>query len=152
MTLTQTPATATAQEIFDKTARHIFAQGKRAMTGGTCSYRTGDGLACAVGCHISDAFARAADTSPLGSSVTSVARWIKAAQEGESAYALPAQSEVANDAQLILQHFDLLRCLQNVHDGGENWVSTEDMRHELRDVGMRFDLDTSVLDTLSFAA
>lgn len=42
------------QEIFDKVVRHLYAQGKPAMNGANCRYRSNDGLSCAVGCLIPD--------------------------------------------------------------------------------------------------
>lgn len=47
-----------AQEIFDRTAKHLLAQGQRAKApcdyGSSSVYRTEDGLKCAIGCHIPD--------------------------------------------------------------------------------------------------
>jgi hypothetical protein len=47
--------TVTNQEIFDKVAKHLLAQGAQALSPqtGACKYRAG-GLACAVGCLIPD--------------------------------------------------------------------------------------------------
>jgi hypothetical protein len=44
----------TQQEIFDKVARHLLTQKKRATVSGHCRYRTPDGCKCAIGCLISD--------------------------------------------------------------------------------------------------
>lgn len=55
MTITlATLAQATEQEIFDQVARHLVKQGVRAYSGGSCKYRSADGLMCAVGCLMSD--------------------------------------------------------------------------------------------------
>lgn len=44
------------QTIFDKVAKHLLAQRKRAQNrlGGACVYRSSDGLKCAIGCLIPD--------------------------------------------------------------------------------------------------
>lgn len=47
------------QTIFDKVAKHLLTQRKRAQsnrggTGGACVYRSSDGSKCAIGCLISD--------------------------------------------------------------------------------------------------
>jgi len=46
----------TPQEIFDKVATHLLAQGKKARNGagGPCLYRAEDGARCAAGCLIPD--------------------------------------------------------------------------------------------------
>lgn len=44
----------TAQEIFEKVAKHLLTQGCRAEVMGNCKYLTEDGLKCAVGCLIPD--------------------------------------------------------------------------------------------------
>ncbi len=42
------------QEIFETVVRHLHAQGRPAMNGDNCRYRSSDGLSCAVGCLIPD--------------------------------------------------------------------------------------------------
>ncbi len=43
------------QEIFDTVARHLLTQMERAADSfGCCSYRTDDGLKCAIGCLFAD--------------------------------------------------------------------------------------------------
>ncbi len=45
----------TLQEIYSKVRTHLLTQRKPAIdVGGTCCYRTGSGLKCAVGCLIPD--------------------------------------------------------------------------------------------------
>jgi hypothetical protein len=44
----------TDQEIFDKVAQHLLAQGRPARAGDTCRYRAPDGSKCAIGCLIED--------------------------------------------------------------------------------------------------
>jgi hypothetical protein len=46
----------TPQDLFDKVAKHLLTQNKRAEdpTTGLCRYRSPDGLKCAVGCLIED--------------------------------------------------------------------------------------------------
>jgi hypothetical protein len=45
----------TDQEIFDTVAKHLLAQGERAITeNGACAYRGVEGRKCAIGCLIPD--------------------------------------------------------------------------------------------------
>ena len=44
----------TKQQIFDKVAAHLLAQGARAYGVDGCVYRAADGKKCAVGCIIED--------------------------------------------------------------------------------------------------
>lgn len=47
------PNNAILQEYFDKTCKHLFKQGQRALNEhNSCLYLTPSGLKCAVGCHI----------------------------------------------------------------------------------------------------
>ena len=44
----------TLQQVFNKVAKHLLKQNRRAMDGGACLYRDGHGRSCAVGCLIPD--------------------------------------------------------------------------------------------------
>jgi hypothetical protein len=44
----------TPQEIFDKSVEHLLGQNEAALTNGVCRYRASSGLACAVGCFMTD--------------------------------------------------------------------------------------------------
>jgi len=45
----------TAQEVINTVAQHLLTQGKKASDhGGSCRYRTTQGLSCAVGCLLTD--------------------------------------------------------------------------------------------------
>jgi hypothetical protein len=47
--------TMTAQEVFDKVAKHLLTQAKPSLLGsGKCAYRGRDGSMCAAGCLIPD--------------------------------------------------------------------------------------------------
>lgn len=48
------PKFTSFQEAFDATVEHFIAQKKQARGKQYCEYRTSEGLACAVGCHIPD--------------------------------------------------------------------------------------------------
>jgi hypothetical protein len=54
------PARVSDQEAFDRVARHLLTQGRRAQYGGAtaysdaCRYRAPDGAMCAIGCLIPD--------------------------------------------------------------------------------------------------
>ena len=45
----------TNQQIFNKVAKHLLKQGRRARDGNGCAYRGENGTKCAVGCLIPDA-------------------------------------------------------------------------------------------------
>jgi hypothetical protein len=120
------------QEIFDKVATHLFAQGERAHVSGSCRYRTEDGLKCAVGCLIPDEM-----YSDL--------------MEDTSIHSFPDQFpdvyEYLGGEQTII----LLSDLQSIHDWPQNWSSEDKLRENLRDFGEYIeDLDTSILDKLHF--
>ncbi len=42
------------QEVFNKVKSHLLKQGKKAVNGDICAYRSEDGMQCAVGCLIPD--------------------------------------------------------------------------------------------------
>jgi hypothetical protein len=124
----------TPQEIFDKTAKHLFEQGRPAKAfGGMCKYqlRLGDKvLRCAVGCHIPDAA-----YSPAMEN-----RSIADLMAGFSSQ-LPAW---------FADNVDLLRSLQHRHDADSGWKSTAGMQEYLADVATNYNLNTDVLETLKF--
>jgi hypothetical protein len=137
-----------AQEFFEKTARHLFTQGRRSMLSdaqkiklgrtsssdeGLCAYKSEDGCKCAAGIHIPD------DKYQFN--------W-----EGCDIHSLVIGEEanifgyvISEDALAVLQ------TLQTVHDYSLNWSSTHTMREKLQNVADRYELDSSVIHTLSFA-
>lgn len=128
---------ATAQETFEKVARHLFEQGVRAADGvgveAACVYRGKNGTKCAVGCLIPDEM-----YSPYFEGST-----VFALLHGHACQKLPEDWEYR-------EHEDLLSSLQMVHDAAGNWESTLAMRGNLKDVGKMHGLDTAFLEGLSF--
>ena len=122
----------TKQEAFDTVAKHLFAQGKPAANldedgePDGCFYRTVSGLKCGIGALIPD-------------------EQYKEIFEGCSASTLVPQV-------MALRGVDggLLDSLQGIHDFGPNWYSDDAMRKALRDVAAFHDIQTAILDTLSF--
>jgi hypothetical protein len=57
----------TPQEIFNKVWHHMAKQRVRSMRGDACVYRSTAGLACAVGCLLTDKQAKTIDDLPFGS-------------------------------------------------------------------------------------
>lgn len=54
-----TLAQASAKEVLDQVSTHLLRQGERALNeAGECDYRTKEGLACAIGCLMTDKEAR----------------------------------------------------------------------------------------------
>jgi hypothetical protein len=110
----------TTQEIFDKVAAHLLTQKTRASGEFTCMYRGKNNTKCAVGCLIPDEFYdRNLENLPAR---------------------LLVQKEVMKLATPSAQ--DILYKLQVIHDID----APTDWEHELRKVGERYALDTSVLD------
>jgi hypothetical protein len=98
------------QEIFDKVAKHLLGQGKRAINEETdeCCYHTG-GLSCAVGCLItSDAYHTRLEGNTIKSSMV------------QKALAQSLGLEITDFGEVFI---DLLRDLQRIHDDSEleNW-------------------------------
>jgi hypothetical protein len=124
-----------SQEIFDIVATHLFAQGERSMvdkaTGYSvvCAYRGVEGRSCAVGCLIPDDLY---STDMEGGGIT---------EEFIKRFKLPAY--FAENRRLLLN-------LQSVHDTKSPWVSTYTMQETLRTVARSFELDSSIIDNLSF--
>lgn len=87
----------TAQEIFDRTVRHLHDQGQKCGNGTTCLYRGENNLRCAVGYWIPD------DRYTAKIEGNTVPHLIEN-------YVLPAD---------IAEHDDLLGDLQRSHDGAE---------------------------------
>jgi hypothetical protein len=99
------PQDLSLQSIFDTVSRHLLTQGKRSIdsdeNGQTrCRYRGENGLACAVGCLLTDEEAKEVDRpkDATGGSAT----WI-------SIHLWPQFKDLAHAV-------DLLQSLQSVHD------------------------------------
>jgi hypothetical protein len=135
--------TEQAQAIFDRVARHLFAQGDRAIVeGDVCAYRGEGGMRCAVGVLITDD-----EYHPR--------------MEGHDAYSLLCEARGDHDEVLpsrwpTLVRLDpfasLLQDLQEVHDDPLVWLGTVAMRDKLRRVATTHRLDADVLEDLSFEA
>lgn len=89
------------QKTFNKAARHLLKQGKRAKIGGFCKYRGDEGTKCAVGCLIPN-------------------RLYNPGIEGLSA----GNAEVARILNELGHDITLCKSLQMVHDMWEpqNWT------------------------------
>lgn len=120
----------TKQEIFDRVARHLLAQGKRAvamMDDGEeqCRYRGEGGTKCAVGCLIADeAYSSAIEGKTAGTILVRDAL-------RDSGVDMSDESTV-----------DMLRALQEVHD--DHTVSA--WPESLREVALDYDLSAEVLN------
>lgn len=119
------------QEFFDKTATHLFTQGKQATDGQTCLYRTPDGLKCAIGCHIPDD------------------KYDPKMEFGDHGPGSTPGFILQEVLGLDLIDIELANDLQNVHDDDASWFDTRTMRSELAFVAATYRLDPSILTTLS---
>lgn len=125
-----------AQEIFDTVAKHLFAQGTRAMAdpdchSGQCLYRGPNGSKCAVGVLIPD-------------------KLYHKGMEMRTINGLLDDEEVVLPAWMA-ENRELLWALQCVHDQHEAWGSSMAMRRKLRAVAEAHGLDGAILDRLLFA-
>ena len=126
------------QEIFDKVATHLIAQGKQSLLSSWwsrsvqtaqwndqgCAYRGDDGTMCAAGCLIpDDEYSPAFEGMP----------WDCIAQEVPS---------FANEPQGV---HDLIASLQGVHDDEWSWESPERLKVELGVVANQYGLSADVL-------
>lgn len=120
----------TPQEIFDKVATHLFAQGEMAMDPNTdtCRYRTQDGKKCAIGCLIPDELY---DQRMEGCSVSGLVG---------AKFLLPS---------FFNENIHFLDNLQRVHDGIGCWSSEESLRTELAKVADTYNLSTKILSQLT---
>ena len=116
------------QEIFDKVATHLIAQGKQSlmfMGAEACAYRGADGTMCAAGCLIPDD-----EYDPDFEGVP----WDDLEQ--------PVLS-LANAPQEV---HDLITSLQGVHDDEWSWTSPERLKEGLFDVADQYGLSADVLN------
>lgn len=114
----------TKQEIFDKVAKHLLRQNKKAEDNISCLYRTTAGLRCAVGCLIPK---RLYDPGIEGCPVES--------------FIQGGLSEIGEQIGLRPSHQPLLKQLQVVHDDSE----PERWREGLRQVAREHKLNQEVL-------
>src|ERR1019366_8136543 len=85
----------TAQQVYDTSVGHLIRQGKPASEDGIeCSYRTKDGLKCAIGCLITD-------------------KEYIVSMEGRNVYDI---NRCGNLPKTLVQFIDLLDELQSLHD------------------------------------
>ena len=138
----------TPQEIFDTVAKHLFTQGKPAKQlvpdpdsvegeDYQCRYRAADGGKCAVGVLLPDELYV---ESMEGQSLSGLI--MNAGKQGQPV--LPSWME---------ENANLLMDLQSTHDSDFYWETTKRMRKRLEEIAKDrgSDLDTSVLETLSFS-
>lgn len=120
----------TTQQVFDTVIEHLIKQGKQAKAStGHCSYRTTDGLKCAVGCLIPDEL-----YNPIleGRSVEGI-RSITLRQ-----YIYPTLYT------FIDKNFDILQDLQSLHDSDNAWDSntfSKIGKSEIESIIKSFNLD-----------
>jgi len=128
----------TPQEIFDTVAKHLFEQGKPALSssGGMCVYRGKNGLKCAAGILIPD-------------------EMYNDDMEGRTIEETFLPDNLHKSVDLIME-------LQEIHDVADpneirssvehwgNWKSTDQMRSALNAVAHTHNLDNSILATLKF--
>ena len=115
------------QEIFDKVATHLIAQGKRSLGWGAdyCAYRGDDGTMCAAGCLIPDD-----EYKPQFEGIP----WVSIANDVPSFLDAPDEDH------------DLIDSLQLVHDDENYWETPETLKDALRDVANCYGLSADVLN------
>lgn len=110
------------QAIFDTVARHLAAQGFRAITNSRCDYRGPRGERCAAGVLIPD---------------------------DEYSSAMEANVFRRLDIAAFAPHADLIDRLQLLHDTDDSWTP-DNMPRELRAVAQLYHVDPAILDRLDF--
>lgn len=133
------------QAIFETVARHLFAQGKRAVgeytyidqfgdkrTTTGCMYRGSDNTRCAVGVLIPDEAYRPE-------------------MEGRGVVEVLEMCHDQAWAAALYEHRYLLRALQQVHDNLAFWESTAEAQRVLKANTATFKVDAGFLNDLSFA-
>ena len=124
-----------AQEIFDTVAKHLFAQGHRAVGDDgasareVCLYRAPNGDKCAFGVLIPNEC-----YDPLMENHT--------ARQVIYGWACLEQFE---------DHVNLIGAMQRLHDAEYAWFSGERLKDRLREVAEDFALSITVLDGLTLA-
>ena len=120
------------QEIFDKVATHLIAQGKQSMGVGYgplgaagCAYRGDGGTMCAAGCLIPDD-----EYKPQFEGIP----WVSIANDVPSFLDAPDEDH------------DLIDSLQLVHDDENYWETPETLKDALRDVANCYGLSADVLN------
>lgn len=124
------------QEYFDKTLRHLVAQGKRAYEDGQgCRYWTPEGLRCAVGCHIPD-----------GHEAQFASGGIPCLRTRFPELAGVAWPNTEQGSWLAAM-------LQQLHDSEDHWGESGFVGWaEARGILRRFSLSSAVLDELELAS
>ena len=120
------------QEIFDKVATHLIAQGKQSLGArpvfigdAGCAYRGADGTMCAAGCLIpDDEYRPEFETIP----------WVGIAKD------------VPSFANAPFEVHNLIDSLQLVHDDENYWETPETLKDALRVVANLYDLSSDVLN------
>jgi len=136
------------QEVFDKIATHLFAQGKRSLillsrttylTGGGvehsemmgCAYRGEGGLKCAIGALIPDEL-------------------YLPSFEGKRVGAVLTNSAELNNMFAGVRR-DLLDKMQEIHDNNNNWLDDGlKLRQNLEMVAKDYKLSPAILTDLKF--
>lgn len=88
---------ATAQQVFDKVARHLLTQNARATNGTSCKYLEGS-LKCAAGCLIDE-------------------------NEYKTTFENASWSVLEGRGDVPKEHADMIRELQRIHDTYDNVLS-----------------------------
>lgn len=116
----------TPQEIFDKVVVHLAIQGKQATEDNVCTYKSKDGLKCAVGCLIPDELYN--DTM------------------------IGAVDTLFNDHPAVKEYLggcnmELLYELQIAHD--TNYGNDFGLEDKLMKIADNYDLDSSILNKVN---
>jgi hypothetical protein len=130
-----------AQAIFNRVARHLFAQGRQSLCeGDVCAYRGDGGTRCAVGVLITDE-----EYHPRmeGHDVNALMREARGVHHDTNPSRWPT-------LQRLFPYSGLLMALQGVHDHMDLWGDTGEMRRRLRRVANEHQLDAELLEDLSF--
>ncbi len=114
---------ATAQEVFEQSARHLLAQKEKSICEDElwrdCAYKGSEGKKCAAGCFISD-------------------------EEYKKDFEHQTWSELVEEQKAPSEHHSLIWDLQVVHDNSK----VEDWKAELIVLGKEWGLNTDFINEL----
>ena|ERR1019366_215155 len=119
----------TAQQVYDTSVGHLIRQGKPASEDGIeCSYRTKDGLKCAIGCLITD-------------------KEYRVSMEKNNVCAINRHGILPEP---LVQFIDLLEELQSLHDDilTKSKVIDKEFIRVAKNIAARYDLSSDILEKL----
>lgn len=144
----------TAQECFNRVAKHLFSQGEMCRDiDMMCLYRQDSTAACPTRCAIGalipdEKYSSTMERKGVVTLLRLYESEVQVCQSDHGTFVELFKDVFPKD--MVLKR-DFLAELQSVHDSSPHWISTQVMRNALEKVAQRFGLDYSILVGLSFS-